>query len=101
KVAKKKGAFCIGVDTDQWETVPEAHPCLISSATKQITPGVFDLIQKFKNGIFPGGNYVGEVGLAPFHDFEAQVPQAVKDKLAEIERGLRDGSISTGYKPGS
>src|SRR5690606_17912331 len=26
--------YCIGVDTDQWFTLPEAHPCLISSATK-------------------------------------------------------------------
>jgi basic membrane protein A len=43
---------------------------------------------------------VGEVSLAPFHDFEDDVPQEVKDKLAEIDAGLKDGSISTGYTPG-
>ncbi|NNF54779.1 MAG: BMP family ABC transporter substrate-binding protein, partial [Acidimicrobiales bacterium] len=32
EVAKEDGAYCIGVDTDQWETVPEAQPCLITSA---------------------------------------------------------------------
>ncbi len=94
------GAFCIGVDSDQWETVPEAHACLVSSATKLITPGVFDLAKLSKEGSFPGGNYVGKAGLAPFHDFEDQISQEIKDKLAEIEAGLADGSLSTGYNPG-
>lgn len=97
EVASHEGAFCIGVDTDQWETVPEAHSCLVSSAMKLITPGVFNLISASAAGEFPSGNYIGTVGLAGFHDFDADVPQAVKDKLAEIEAGLLDGSISTGY----
>jgi len=104
EVASAEGAgeslYCIGVDTDQWDTVPEAQPCLVSSAMKLITPGVFELIQASQEGSFPSGNYVGEVGLAPFHDFEDQVPQEVKDTLAEIDAGLRDGSIETGYNPG-
>jgi basic membrane protein A len=99
EVASHEGMYCIGVDTDQWETVPEAHPCLISSAMKLITPGVYDLITLAKNGEFPGGLYFGEVGLAPFHDFESQIPQEVKDKLDEIDAGLKDGSITTGYTP--
>ena len=40
-------------------------------------------------------------GLAPFHDFDSKVAQAIKDKLAEINKGLQDGSIQTGYKPSS
>jgi len=100
ETAGKAGLFCIGVDSDQWETVPEAHPCLVSSAMKLITPGVFGLVSKAKDGDFPKGNFIGEVGLAPFHDFESKVPQEVKDKLAEIDKGLKDGSITTGYKPG-
>ena len=97
EVASHDGAFCIGVDSDQWETVPEAHNCLVSSAMKLITPGVFDLIKLSADGAFPGGNYFGTTGLAGFHDFDDVVPQAVKDKLAEIDAGLKDGSISTGY----
>jgi basic membrane protein A len=99
EVAGNPGLFCIGVDDDQWNTVPEAHPCLISSAMKLITPGVFDLITLSKDGEFPGGNFFGPVGLAPFHDFESTIPQEVKDTLAEIETGLADGSITTGYAP--
>jgi len=99
EVANYEGLYCIGVDTDQWLTVPAAHPCLITSAMKLITPAVFDLIKLAKDGALPLGNYVGDVGLAPFHDFEDQVPQDVKDKLAEIDAGLKDGSVSTGYAP--
>jgi basic membrane protein A len=97
ETAGNEGVYCIGVDSDQWGTVPEAHSCLISSAMKLITPGVFDLIELSKNGEFPAGNYFGGTGLAPFHDFDSTIPQDVKDKLAEIAAGLDDGSIETGY----
>jgi basic membrane protein A len=80
--------------------VPEAHACLVSSAMKLIVPGVFDLITAHVNGEFPAGNYVGEVGLAPFHDFDALISDEIKATLAEIDAGLRDGTIETGYNPG-
>ena len=99
QTAGNESLWCIGVDSDQWETVPEAHPCLISSAMKLITPGVIDLATMSVNGEFPGGNYFGTVGLAPFHDHEAAVPQEVKDLLATTDAGLQDGSISTGWDP--
>jgi len=95
--ASHEGVLCIGVDSDQWETVPEAHPCLITSAMKLITPGVFGLIEASVGGEFPSGDYFGTVGLAPFHDFDGDVPQEVKDKLAEIDAALVDGSLETGY----
>lgn len=97
ETATHEGVYCIGVDSDQWFTVPEAHPCLISSAMKLITPGVTDLVTTSYNGEFPSGNYVGEVGLAPFHDFEDEIPQEVKDRLDEIDAGLESGEIDTGY----
>jgi basic membrane protein A len=100
ETAGHAGLYCIGVDTDQWETVPEAHPCLISSAMKLIVPGVFDLISAAVEGTFPAGNYVGEVGLAPFHDFDADIPADVKAKIEEAQAGLDSGAITTGYNPG-
>ena len=92
-----KEVYCIGVDTDQWYTVPEARPCLVTSAMKLITPGVFDLIKLAQEGNFPAGNYYGGVGLAPFHDFEDMIPQDVKAKLEEIRQGLEAGEIPTGW----
>ncbi len=86
EVATQEGLFCIGVDTDQWETLPAAHPCLVSSAMKLITPGVEELIGTVVDGSFTGGNVFGGAGLAPFHDFEDVVPQEVKDDLARDRR---------------
>ena len=92
--------FCIGVDTDQWETLPAAHPCLVSSAMKLITPSVADLISSLCQGRHHDQRQLlRRRGLAPFHDFEDKVPQEVKDKLAEIDAGLKDGSLTTGYQP--
>lgn len=104
EVAAAEGAgtalFCIGVDSDQWETLEAAHPCLVSSAMKLITPGVVELATMASEGAFPGGNYYGGAGLASFHDFEATISQEIKDKLAEIDAALKDGSLETGYNPG-
>jgi len=97
EVATHEGLYCIGVDTDQWNTVPAAQPCLISSAMKLITPAVADLIAQAQAGTFPGGNYFGAAGLAPYHDFDSVIPQEVKDLLIKTKKGLDDGSISTGY----
>ena len=99
EVAGNESLYCIGVDTDQWETVPEAHSCLVSSAMKLITPAVFDVIQASQDGSFPSGNFVGDVGLAPFHDFDSEISDEIKARLEEIKAGLLDGSISTGYSP--
>lgn len=97
EVAGTPGLYCIGVDSDQWETVPEAHACLISSAMKLITPAVVDLINLANEGNFPGGNYFGAAGLAPYHDFEDAIPQDVQDLIDSTAAGLLDGSITTGY----
>lgn len=95
----EKGIMVIGVDTDQYYTVPEAQKMLLSSSMKLLAPGTLDLIKMANEGKFPGGNYVGEVGLAPFHDLESQVPDEVKAKLDEVRAGLLDGSIETGVSP--
>lgn len=100
EIAKDSGAgdsiFCIGVDTDQWNTVPESQPCLITSAMKLITDGTSTLLSQVFDGSIAGGNYVGQTGLAPYHDFDSVIPADVKAKVAEIVAGLKDGSVQTG-----
>ena len=100
ETATHSGLYCIGVDSDQWETVPAAHPCLMSSAMKLITPGVNDLILAAQAGTFTGANIYGGAGLAPYHDFESIIPADVKADIERIAKGLLDGSITTGYNPG-
>lgn len=93
EVATHKGKYCIGVDTDQWDTVPAARACLVSCALKQISPSVFQLIRLAYQNQFPEGNYYGEVALSSFHDFDGKIPQAIKNRLLEIENSIQTGKI--------
>jgi len=94
---KDKPLYCIGVDTDQWGTVPNAHPCLISSAEKLIPPALDKVIRSAAAGTLKGGNFYGTVALAPFHDFDSTIPQAVKDELTKLAADLASGALSSGY----
>lgn len=100
EIAKAEGAgtsiFCIGVDTDQWGTVPEAQPCLITSAMKGLVEGTSDLVKAAFDGSIKGGNFLGTTGLADYHDLASAVPADVQSKVAEVVAGLKDGSIMTG-----
>ena len=97
--AAQADAYAIGVDSDQYLTLPEAAPLILSSAMKLITPGVFELIKLSKDGNFPSGNYLGVVGYAPFHDLDSEVPDDVKAEMERINTGLQDGSIKTNVPP--
>lgn len=100
ETAKTTGAgtslYCIGVDLDQWDTVPEAHPCLVTSAEKKLTDGTTDLLKQAKDGSIKGGNFDGKTGLAGFHDFDSKIPAEVKTKVADVVKGIEDGSIKVG-----
>jgi basic membrane protein A len=89
--------FCIGVDTDQWLTVPEAHPCLVSSAMKLLDVGVSDIVKAYADNQVQPGNFFGQAALAPFHDLDSYVPADVQTELQTVAAGLADGSITTGY----
>ena len=71
--------------------------------SKNIDQTVFAAIQLIQDGTFEGGkNFIGTlensgVGLAPFHAYEDQIPQQLKDDLVAIEAGIIDGAISTGW----
>jgi len=100
EVAKSSGAgkttFCIGVDTDQWDTVPAAQPCLITSAEKLISDGVTETVTAAKAGNFAALQTLGKAGLAPFHDFESVIPADVKAKVDEVVKQMKAGTLQTG-----
>jgi basic membrane protein A len=87
------GVRVIGVDVDQFFTLPEVQDCIMSSATKGLTDDVAALIISATDGTFPGGEVFGPAVLAPFHNFENVIPQEVKDQLAEISAMIDSGEI--------
>jgi len=78
--------------------VPEAHPCLMTSAMKLITPGVQKLIAQAKDGTIKAGGFSGDVGLAPFHDFESVIPADVQQKITDLTAKVLSGEVPTGVK---
>jgi basic membrane protein A len=97
-VADKGGTVLgIGVDTDQYLSLPEAKAVLVSSAMKLITPGVFNIIKAVGDGSFKGGNITGAVGLAPYHDLDSKVPADVKTKMTQVTSDIVSGKTPTGW----
>lgn len=97
--AAQAGKFAIGVDSDQYLTLPEAAPRMLSSAMKLITPGVFDLIKAAKDGTLQSGNVFGPVGYAQFHDLDGEVPAEVKAAMEKLNADLLSGAVTTGVSP--
>jgi basic membrane protein A len=98
--AAQRGVYAIGVDTDQYFTLPEAASRMLSSAMKPETEPVAAVIKLAKDGNFPtGGIYMGPSGYAPYHDLDSEVPANVKTEMEAILKGLLDGSILTNVPP--
>ena len=98
--AAEKGVLAVGVDTDQYYTVPECQEVMLTSAMKLIVPGTFDLLKMAKEGNFPaGGNFMGQAGLAPYHDCSGKVPAEADAKVREIAEALQAGTLQTGVPP--
>ncbi len=92
--------LAIGVDTDQYATLPEADAYLLTSAMKPIPEPLEALIKLAKQGQFPTtGLYTGAAGYAPYHDVASQVPANVDAEMQALAKGLADGSIKTNVPP--
>ncbi len=96
-----RSVHIIGADIDQYYALPVAAPYLYTSFVKLITPGIADLISAAKDGQsgiapFPSGNYLGQVGLAPYHELSQSIPENVKLRIEELYQALLSGEIQTG-----
>jgi basic membrane protein A len=100
ETARRDGVYCIGTEEDIWSTWPGAQPWLVTSAVRHVNTSVFDLITLAQEGAFPSGTYHGDIGLAPYRDFEEALSQDAKDQIAEICDKLAAGRIDTGYEAG-
>jgi basic membrane protein A len=92
------GKWAIGVDTDQFLSIPEGAPAIITSAEKVIDVAILDLIKKNSGGDLGGENYIGTlandgVKLSPFHDFEPNVSAETKAEIETLSAAIADGSV--------
>lgn len=94
--AAKHYVYAIGVNIDQYYTLPDAQKMLVTSVIKQVAPGVFNLIRAAQSGRLPSGDIGGTVGYAPYHDLSLRVPDAVTRDLEIYQKKLASGEIETG-----
>jgi basic membrane protein A len=99
-VCKETGkCMIIGVDADWYDTAPEYQSVELTSVLKKVDVAVFNTIKDVKDGSFKGGTVTysmkdGAIDIAPFHDFDSQVPADLKTELATVKAALIDGSVT-------
>jgi basic membrane protein A len=103
--AKERGKWGVGVDVDQYFTLPNEKDILLTSCMKKLDNAVYGVTEALTQGEFAGGAlYVGtlengSVGLAPYHDFEGEIPDDLKAEVEAIQDAIRAGELSTGWPP--
>ena len=106
--AAQAGVWAIGVDQDEYLTTfregraPGANK-LLSSAMKRVDNAVYGAVRQAVEGKFAGGVVRFDasnegVGLAPFHEAAAAIPDAVKIRLQAIAAALKTGKLLVGLE---
>lgn len=100
KACQENKALFIGVDADQFNTIPGIGDTIITSAVKKVDVAVFDSVKKATEGTLKGGANVvyglkdGGVDLAPYHDWDSKIPADVKSKVDAAKQAVVDGSVT-------
>lgn len=94
-----EGVKVIWVDTDGYESAADYADLFLTSVVKEIDVAVEDAITAGVRGDFTSEQYVGTlenggVGLAPYHDYEDQVPQELKDKIEQLREQIISGELT-------
>ena len=82
-------AVGLGVDVDWSESAPDTTPFLLTSIIKRIDNSVFQAVERGLNGDAPQPVFLSNlendgVGIAPFHDYEAEISDDVKAHIEEM-----------------
>ncbi len=97
--AKADGnTLVIGVDSDWVQSAAEYKDIVLTAVTKGIANAVLDTIKVASEGNWTAENYVGTlenggVDIAPFYDFESQLPEGLTDELDQLKKDIIDGKI--------
>ncbi|HIY23610.1 MAG TPA: BMP family ABC transporter substrate-binding protein, partial [Candidatus Brachybacterium merdigallinarum] len=91
----------IWVDADGYETNssdPEAQSRILTSVMKEMTVAVEDVIAGAAGDAYDATPYIGTlenggVGLAPYHDYEDDVPAELTAEIEELTQQIIDGEV--------
>ena len=97
--AAQAGRACIGWELDQYDLVPQARPCLLTSALFDYAVAARSVVELTLSGKLKAGDITfdvrnGGVGLAPFHQLDPRVSQPMRRSLDEVKKGLSTGRLT-------
>lgn len=89
--------YGIGVDVDQYQSLPATKDCTITSAEKRLQNAVRDAIQRFKAKGKEGGNFFNNatndgIGYSPIRNL-SPVPAGLEDKLKAAIADMKSGKL--------
>src|SRR5579859_472039 len=92
-------ALVICVGQDQFTNAPEYQDILLTSVVQRVDLAVQTAAKALADGRFQGGRHVGtlatgEIGLAPFHNLDGQVPPSIAAELKQIAADIASGAIT-------
>ena len=90
--------YFIGVDVDQFVSVPGFESIMLSSELKRMDNAVFAAVQQAMTGAWSTNLYVGTlandgVGMAAYHDLDSKVSAELKAAIDALKAALIDGSV--------
>jgi len=99
QAAKAGDARAVWVDTDGCESVPEYCDILLTSVVKGMDVAVRNAIAdsitgKFSNELYTGTLANNGVGLAPYHEFDGEIDQEVKDAIEQMKSDFITGELT-------
>jgi basic membrane protein A and related proteins len=101
--AKDHGKWAIGTDADQFYSMPGVADIMLSSCMKRTDTTIYSVATTFlDNPVINNSTYTGTlenhgVSIAPFHNFETQIPDSIKTVVEAIKTGIIAGNIDTGF----
>lgn len=93
-----EGVKVIWVDTDGCVSVPDDCDLFLTSVQKEMDLAVFESVRQVVDGTFEGELYVGTlendgVTIAPYNEFEDDVPDELKAEVDELRDAIIAGEI--------
>jgi basic membrane protein A len=89
--------YGIGVDVDQYTSLPDLKGCIITSAEKKLLNAVKAGLQRFKDKGKQSGNFTNDatnegIGLSPLRNLEP-IPAGLQDKITAATNDLKSGKL--------
>jgi basic membrane protein A len=89
--------YGIGVDVDQYLSLPDSQACIITSAEKHLQNAVRDAIKRFKDKGKQTGNFIndatnGGIGASQIRNLNP-VPAGLEDKLKQATADMASGKL--------